>query len=284
MKTQQIIIQKDQIELPKINIKPHLIFVFLSPEYVDNKVISRLRSDYKDAVITGCTTSGEISALSISDTITVTLVEFENTKVVYNQVIVGEEGSLAAGQILMKKINHDNLKHVMVFSQSNYVNGSELVKGLNSILCDRGVSVTGGLAGDGYDFETSYVVTNDGQLREDVVATVGFYSDTLKVGCGSVGGWSPFGINRIVTHSKGNVLYEIDRQPALDLYKTYLGDKVDQLPSSALLFPLNMIKEGEKEERGLVRTILAVNEEDKSLTFSGDIEPGSTVKFMRNQH
>jgi hypothetical protein len=99
------------------------------------------------------------------------------------------------------------------------------------------------------------------------------------VGFGSLGGWDPFGPERLVTRSRGAVLYELDGQPALELYKRYLGDEyAAQLPSSGLLFPLT-IRRG--EELGVVRTILAVDERAQSLTFAGAVPEGAYARLMR---
>ena len=42
-----------------------------------------------------------------------------------------------------------------------------------------------------------------------------FYGDRVVFGHGSAGGWDPFGPRRLVTRSKGNILYELDGKPAL---------------------------------------------------------------------
>ena len=68
----------------------------------------------------------------------------------------------------------------------------------------------------------------------------GLQTESLEVTFASNGGWIPFGPERIVTKSKGNILFELDDKPALDLYKNYLGEKSKDLPSSALLYPLKV--------------------------------------------
>ena len=70
------------------------------------------------------------------------------------------------------------------------------------------------------------------------VTAVGFYGDRVQIGHGSAGGWDPFGPRRLVTRSKGNILYELDGKPALELYKQYLGERAEGLPATGLLFPL----------------------------------------------
>ena len=88
-----------------------------------------------------------------------------------------------------------------------------------------------------------------------------------------------FGPERLVTKSEGNVLYELDGQPALRLYKEYLGELASDLPASGLLFPLALRSDGDDKE--LVRTILAVDDERESLTFAGEIPIGHRAKLMQ---
>jgi len=98
------------------------------------------------------------------------------------------------------------------------------------------------------------------------------------VGYGSRGGWDPFGPERVVTRSRGNVLYEVDGRSALALYKTYLGTHARDLPASGLLFPLSLRTRGGS---GVVRTILAVDEAAQSMTFAGDVPEGAYVRLMK---
>jgi hypothetical protein len=94
-----------------------------------------------------------------------------------------------------------------------------------------------------------------------------------------LGGWDSFGPERVVTRSKDNVLYELDGQSALELYKKYLGEHAQGLPATGLLYPLSL-KMQDSESR-VVRTILAVNEKDQSMTFAGDIPQGTNVRLMK---
>jgi len=109
---------------------------------------------------------------------------------------------------------------------------------------------------------------------------VGFYGDAIQVGHGSAGGWDVFGPKRRITRSKGNVLYELDGEPALDLYKRYLGEDAKGLPGSALLFPLKVFPSSNPDE-ALTRTIVAVDEECRAMTFAGDVPEGYSAQLMR---
>jgi hypothetical protein len=165
----------------------------------------------------------------------------------------------------------------MVFSDGGLVNGSELVKGLN-LETGQQVLVTGGLAGDDANFNSTLVGLNEQPVEGKIVAA-GFYGDAINITHGSQGGWDIFGLEKEITRSESNVLYEIEGQNALELYKKYLGNEAENLPASALLFPLYVtIPDAAKP---VVRTILSIDEEQKSMTFAGDVPVGSKVKFMK---
>lgn len=93
------------------------------------------------------------------------------------------------------------------------------------------------------------------------------------------GGWDPFGPERIITRSQGNVLYELDGQSALGLYKKYLGEHARELPASGLLFPLSLRTQAGATP--VVRTILSVDEATQSLTFAGDVPVGAYARLMK---
>ncbi|MGB7292875.1 MAG: FIST N-terminal domain-containing protein [Thermodesulfobacteriota bacterium] len=241
--------------------------------------LEEIKKSYPRATIIGCSTAGEIIGTRVLDgSVISTAVEFEHTAL---RTAVAKlpktEKSYGAGRELAHSLEKDGLVHVFVLSEGININGSELVKGLYENL-PEGVTATGGLAGDGEDFKETLVLC-DNIIEPNRVVAVGFYSDRLKVGYGSLGGWDPFGPERLITKSSGNVLYEMDGSPALDLYKMYLGEHAKKLPSSGLLFPLTL--RTEKDERGVVRTILSVNEEKQSITFAGNVPMGSYARLMK---
>jgi hypothetical protein len=212
------------------------------------------------------------------DTISVAIAAFERTplRAAYAPIECAAE-SLAAGQAIARQLAAPDLRGVFILSDGRAVNGSELVRGVNGELA-RNVVVTGGLAGDGDRFQRTWVLV-DGAPRAGFIAAVGLYGDAVHIGHGSKGGWDLFGPERMVTRSEGNVLYELDGRPALQLYKEYLGERVSGLPATALLFPLAIRDPG--GENQLVRTILAIDEQHQSMVFAGDVPRGSHAQLMR---
>jgi hypothetical protein len=165
---------------------------------------------------------------------------------------------------------------LFVLSEGSFVNGSSLINGLESKIEDT-VSITGGIFGDDGRFEKTLGSYKENP-KEGEVILMGFYGQTLEMTFASFCGWVPFGPERVITKSEGNILYEIDGQPALNLYKKYLGDKAKELPQASLLYPLNVKPEGKKE--AVARTILSINNEDNSMTLAGDVPMNSRVQLM----
>lgn len=258
----------------------HLVIVFGSREKLsDDSLFGEIRNIYPNAQIIINSTSGEIIDIQVNDnTLSLTAIQFAKTEIETHFINIKDfSNSKDAGKALANKFNKKDLSSLLVISDGQLVNGSELVEGLEEIIGNK-IPITGGLAGDGDKFEKTLVGLNASPEIGNIVA-LGFYGDYIKISHGCVGGWDPFGPERMITSSKGNVLYELDGQPALDIYKKYLGDYAKDLPGSGLLFPLSVrIRQNEEP---VVRTILAVNETDKSVTFAGNVPEGCVGRLMK---
>ncbi len=204
---------------------------------------------------------------------------FSSTDVfVAQEFIADAKDSYRAGRLLGVALYGPELTSVLVISDGLAVNGSDLVAGIKSVL-GHDIVITGGLAGDGAEFNRTLVASND-VPKPGQVAAIGLYGRKLVIGHGSAGGWSEFGPKRRITKSAGNVLAELDGKPALDLYKLYLGDEAEGLPGTGLLYPL-LISDPKITGHSLVRTILAVDDNAATLTFAGDVPEGWTAQLMR---
>ncbi|TAD89224.1 MAG: hypothetical protein EAZ99_10715 [Alphaproteobacteria bacterium] len=254
-----------------------LVVYFAAPGVADDPQRTlELAERWPGASIVGCTTGGEILGTEVLDgTMVATAVRFSTARV---KTAISDiaKGAGAVGRDLAATLAAPDLRLVFVLSDGTQVNGAALVAGMRDAI-DDGVVVTGGLAGDGADFGVTKVALN-GPPQPGQVAAIGFYGP-LSIGHGSYGGWTPFGPERLVTRSRGAVLFELDGQPALELYKRYLGEAAARLPGSALHFPLNIsLGDG----RQLTRTIVGIDEQAQSMTFAGDVPQGAVARLMRS--
>jgi hypothetical protein len=255
-----------------------LVFSGLDEEHMAAPV-KLIAEAFPRSVLIGCSTAGEVFGATVRDGgVAVMVAQFTRTRLTTACSSIVDEGASAAGGVsLARKLQAPSLVAALVFSDGINVNGSELLQGISSEL-DPSVIVTGGLAGDADRFRSTWVLA-DGELRSGVAAAVGLHGDAVVVGHGSGGGWRIFGPQRVVTRSAGNVVFELDGRSALDLYEDYLGELAGGLPATGLRFPLQIKKDADDDP--LVRTLLAVNHSDRSLTFAGDVPTGWSAQLMR---
>ena len=263
-----------QPELPASTFQPQLVFVFGALQ--QQRAIDELAACFDQAIITGCSSAGEIHNHKVfDDTLVVTALKFQSTSVALATQPLDQDSEVT-GQLLAQQLPQAGLKHVFVFADGLGINGTALVNGMKQVLPDS-IKISGGMAADGENFGKTLVCAGS-TVASNLATAVGIYGDHIEIRCGSFGGWDPFGPDRIITESKGNRLYRLDNHNALALYKKYLGPHAADLPGSALRFPLFL--HGHEGTDQVVRTVLAIDEQEQSLIFAGDVPQGSHARFM----
>ena len=258
-----------------------IVFIFGEREvFIQEKPYREIKALYPDAHIVGCTSSGNILGDKVRhEKMVATAVSFESGKVVLGvEDFTQEDDLLEVGNRVISQLPDEGLKHIFILSDGLNMNGSSLAKGANQVV-NHAIPITGGLAGDGIDFEETWVIADD-TARQNRVVAVGFYGENISVESGCFAGWDEFGVLRKITRSEGNVVYEIDGEPALELYKKYLGRYADELPGSGLRFPMSIKKH--EEDTAVIRAVLAVDEQRQSLTFAGDVPQGYLARLMKS--
>lgn len=267
-------------ELSDLDSSSTLVLIFGAPVFIQHAgAIRSLTAMFPQSIVMGCSTAGEIFETSVRDgSLSVGICRFERTQLkVATATIKSSEHSKQVGRELAEQLEARDLSGLFVLSDGLNVNGSALVDGIKSLYGD--VPLTGGMAADGNRFKQSWIV-DKGLPVSGMISLIGFYGVNFTMAHGSQGGWDIFGPERTITRSVCNRLFELDGRPALDLYKEYLGDMASGLPATALFFPLQL-RRGLDDSKHLVRTILAVDEETKSMVFAGDVPQGYLAQLMR---
>lgn len=264
--------------LPNVK-KPNFALIFGSRLDMeeDTSFIQDIKKKYPNTDIITVSSAGTISDVTITSMYAATFVELEKTSHLTKVFHYNEfDNFIDLGRSIGNSFDQTNLVYIMLLGTSG-INAEKILEGLNEVLPNN-VTVSGGIAGDDERFERTLVGLNE-NIASDQMVALAFYGTNLIVTHGSKGGWDTFGPQRTVTKSEGNILFEIDNRPALDLYKEYLGEKATELPGSGLLFPFTILDTATSEP--IVRGIQNVNESLNSIVLFGDVKNGDKIQLMR---
>ena len=264
------------------NSSTDLVLYFGDREVLSNvNPFDELRNTYPNAQFVGCSGGGQIYNQDVGQhQLVAVAIDFDDTAVKVTHVHIEDPShSYTAGVAIGEELISPSLSGVILLSDGLNVNGSLLSEGINEAIGAR-VPVVGGLAGDNDNFAITLIGVNEDVVSHRIAA-IGLYGDAIRLGHGSDSGFVPFGPRRKVTKSVGNILFELDGKPALELYKTYLGDEAKDLPGSALHFPLQIWNPADPTN-SVIRTVLATDDDKNSMTFAGDIPEGYVAQLMRS--
>lgn len=266
--------------LPELDSPRTLVLAFGAPELAEDRgAIDTVRSHYANSIVVGCSTAGEIFGAELYDhSLAVSAIRFAKTdlRLAVEKLASPEDSTEVGKRLAAALMAESKLRGILVLCDGLVVRASELVRGINSVV-GGSVPVVGGLAADGTAFARTWVLAGD-LLDSHTAAAVGFYGNHVVIGYGARSGWDRFGVKRTITRSTGNVLYELDGRPALQIYKEYLGERA-VLPAAGLSLPLAVREPA--VDAPVVRTILGIDEQAGSVTFAGDVPTGSITQFMQ---
>jgi len=260
----------------KLGQKPSACWLFCEPGDHMPDLVAGVAASVGTPQMLGCTTDGEISSDGFS-TESAVLAGVVSDQISFQVTSASglKANSEKVGKDLAQKFP-SNTTHVQIFSDGLTGNGSAILRGMNSILGPK-VTVSGGTAGDARKFEQTWQFYGSRVLSDAAVAIS--FSGDFHVGTGVRTGWQAMGLPKTATRAVGNVVYELDGEPALQVYKKYLGRDADRLPAVGVEYPLGVVN-----ERGLLdaedpvlRATMAINERDGSITFAGEIPQGAKV-------
>jgi len=152
--------------------------------------------------------------------------------------------------------------------------GEQVVHGLLGEFPTQ-VPLFGGLAGDDAKFKETFAFTN-GQVTNDGAVVVVFDNDLVAVEGLATSGWVGLGAPKTVTSSEGNVVFSIDGEPALDIYKKYLNIRDVDLPGIGMEYPLQVMRD---DGTHVLRAVVGVDADRHALVFAGAVPQNAQVRF-----
>ncbi len=261
---------------------PDACWLFCAPREGLEGFLRGLGQAVKTSQIIGCTTDGEIASNGFN-TDSAVLAGMASAHLSFHVAFVENIGadSEAAGRKLAQQLP-PSVRYVHLFSDGITGNGCAILRGMHSVL-DPKIPIVGGTAADGDRFQRTWQFAGTKMLTDTAVA-MGF-SGEFQIGLGVGSGWTPVGIGRKVTRAVGSILYELNGQPALEVYSRLLGKHAEQLPSVGVEYPLALLDENtscalqDQDYPYLLRATMAVNPHDGSIKFAGEIPEGARVRL-----
>ena len=260
---------------------PGLAILFSSPA-VDFMAVSEIFQKLGIEVM-GSTTAGEIADdIVLEFAVAGMLLDIDSST--YSIAQSSSKGkntyqsSLELAQIAKETFKNPSM---IVLSGGLTTDGEEIIRGVRDVM-QKEIPLAGGLAGDDFNMEASYVFHNDWKTDEGLVTLI-LDSDRIEMKNLAASGWQPVGVEKTITKSEGNVVYTIDNEPAIDVFAKYFGlakEGMDVRKDVAKIlgaqYPLQVIRD---RGQSIIRTPLIGNSEDGSLIFAGGIPQGARVKF-----
>jgi len=195
---------------------------------------------------------------------------------------VNKKTPIAAGRELGEKLLY-GCKDVrrslsLIFSDGLISDGTSLINGLQENL-GRSFPLIGASASDNLAFTKTFQYFNKDVLTDSCCGLL--FGGKINFGFGIKHGWKALGKIRYVTKAEGNIIKEINGEPAVKLYEDYFAKDVLELAKElrriSIFYPIGIYLQGEKEY--LLRNILSIKD-DGSLVTQGDIPQNSQIRLM----
>ena len=246
------------------------LFTSVTNEKKLKKRVAKLQKDFPQCQIVGSTTAGEIAkAKMYEDEIVISLSLFEKSRVktTYTPHIDAQSGVVAADSIC-----DEETKALVLLSEG--LRGEDYEGFIRGIKKHHpNILVAGGLAGDRFRLERTFVMHN-GSVYDRGCVAVSFSGKELYADNRYNLNWYSVGKEFTITKASGRAIEEIDGENALELFKKYLGPNIFEHDISSLPDFQFLYKNGSTV---ISRTPMHI--EGNKIIFAAPIEEGQRVRF-----
>jgi hypothetical protein len=278
MKIQQWLMTA-QDTLPALN--PHSetqwVMVFGAGAWFNDTLTSWLSHAFPNALLTGCTTNGEIASQRCTEqSLVVTAITFERpTTLQYASVpLPAAAQSYQAGQQLAQQFTPDT-HTLFLLAPGQNINVNATLDGIQQQRPD--VNIVGGLAGN-YLGDSHFMLLLNQHCLPDHLIAVGFNQPHLQMQHAYDSGWYGVGQTLTVTATQGNILTGLDGRPALQVYRELLASYGDNA-AAMLQFPFTLV-DPTNAHRQVIRSVLNIDEAAQGLVLAAEIAVGQLMQLM----
>jgi hypothetical protein len=271
-------------------VKPDFVFMFASIGYDQHSLLRAVRETTGGAPLTGCSAEGTIDGDDADESnfsVLITAISSDELRW-HNGLATGlRADSRAVGQQVAQEL----LPHLSTDTIGLFVFPDGLIDYLDNFFAglegnlssERFLPLWGGGAGNNLNLEEpTYQYCDDEVISGGV--SYALLSGKAQASWAISHGMVPIGGERKITRSQGNVIYEIDGKPAVEVLKEYLPehalvedrDWMRYAISLALIFKAPSYM---KDEECVVRGVPGVRMADGSINVQSEVSEGTSVWF-----
>jgi hypothetical protein len=265
--------------------RPDFVFMFATVGYDQRSLLQAVRGATGGAPLSGCSAEGTIGGDDADESnfsVVVTAISSDELRW-RNGLATGlSADSRATGQRVAQSLSSDlsaDAVGLFIFPDGTTVNFDHFFAGLEGNLSsDQFLPLWGGGAGDNLALVQTYQYCDD-EIVSDGVAYALLSGEAQPASAIGIG-YIPIGGERTVTRSQGNVIYEMDRKPVLEVLQEYLPDRAlaDDWRRYAISCVLCLRAPSYmKDEEYVVRTILSLDTTDGSAIVQTEVPEGTSI-------
>ena len=267
---------------------PTVAVVFISVKQDRTSLINVFRQ--KNIEVFGASSSGEfINGHQTVGGIVILLLELapEKYKIIFEE-IKDENLNESISRLANKASAQFQNPSLIICSSSirqngDWLDGKKVVSAMKQSFGPETIFF-GGMAGDDWELRQSFVFTSE-IITDYGISALVLDGDQITMSGMAITGWKPMGIKRTATKSKNYFLYEIDGQPAVELYMKYLGKESKLLGKDFNIFKELSLEYPFITERGENETLLItpreINREENALVLDMPLPEGSKFWFAQ---
>ena len=263
------------------------VFMFCSVGYPQEVVLGAVRERTAEAPLVGCSGEGVIAGLECDESnFSVGVMVLSSDELGFHHGVAEglEADSEAVGREVgaaVEAIRSERTQSVLVLADGLTLNFDRFLAGFEAVGSDP-LPLFGGTAADNWQLKQTYQF-HDGRVLSDGLAWVALSGDVRMV-WGVNHGCVPLGTERQVTRSKGNIIYEIDGKPVLDVLREYLvADEIENWQKAIVNLCLGFRAPEQMQgyDEYLIRFMPSKDDEAGSVTIPTEVEEGCSIWMTR---
>jgi hypothetical protein len=270
-------------------VKPDFVFLFATAAYPQQALLDSVRAATDYAPLCGCSGEG-IIAHNLADesnfAVAVMVIQSDemHLKNGFNQGLKANPTQIGStmGAAIKPQLREDAVG-IFLFADGLTFNFERFVTGLETSLeLTHSLPMLGGVSADSWDYKQTYQYCDDHVISDGAVWAL--LSGEVKLAWAVSHGCIPLGGKRIITRAEGNVIYEIDHQPVLDVLKEYLmADEIDKWQTAIINLCLGFKTPGHMQDYDefFIRFIPGKDDATGAVTIQTEAKTGDAIWMTR---